>query len=489
MLDVTKIQSIIERLQKEKYDIQSSLISVLRIARQRFDIREIVFLEYNNIGLSQTNSKSIVSKIKKLSKEKGIPDDVCRQIISETFELVLDMRKCNVYDFSKDEIIKNQILNLSVSGLITDLEKYQRSLASNVVPAGLHHQDTYFANQSKNTFDTFYNHQISIITNALNNIKTFMLNYLLDLEEILNNNEGSNQMSTQQTPNINITGDNNQISTQQTPNIENKIEKIFISHASRDKEYVKLLVNLLNGIGVPKRSDSIFCSSLPEYDIPHGEDIYDYLKNELNNNKTMVLFVLSDNYYQSAPCLNEMGAAWITSKKCSSVLTPNFDFKKIEGAIDPTQISFKMNDSNGLDKFRDYIIESLELDDTGYKIWQSDRDDYLSTIKQLSDEITSKPNVELELERVRKQDTNLKLDLRFINATEKDIEFQYIDIELIDALGKKLHISIEDDIIEKIRLRSEENKIIEMIVPYDTSAAYQPRQNVTKNAVVDFKTV
>ncbi|HDX9630131.1 TPA: toll/interleukin-1 receptor domain-containing protein [Bacillus cereus] len=314
-----------------------------------------------------------------------------------------------------------------------------------------------------------------------------MLTYLMDLEEILNNTEGNKQMSTQQPPNITNIGKNNSINIQQTPKIENKIEKIFISHASRDKEYVKELVKLLNSIGVPTNSNSIFCSSLSGYDIPHGENIYDYLKSELNNNKTMVLFVLSDNYYQSAPCLNEMGAAWITSKKCSSVLMPNFDFNKIEGAIDPTQISFKMNDSNGLDKFRDYIIDSLELEDHGYRLWQNNRDDYLTTLEILLDKETSNLNVTIELERVRKQNTNLKLDLRFINVTEKDIEFQYIDIALVDALGEKLQISIEDDVIEKILLRCKENKIIEMIVPYDTSAAYQLRQNVTKDAVVDFR--
>ncbi|PEW27607.1 TIR domain-containing protein [Bacillus thuringiensis] len=279
------------------------------------------------------------------------------------------------------------------------------------------------------------------------------------------------------------------MSTQQTLSTDNKIEKIFISHASRDKEYVKELVKLLNSIGVPTSSNSIFCSSLSGYDIPHGEDIYDYLKNELNNNKTMVLFVLSDNYYQSAPCLNEMGAAWITSKKCSSVLMPNFDFNKIEGAIDPTQISFKMNDSNGLDKFRDYIIDSLELKDPGYRTWQSNRDDYLDALEKLLDKETSNLNVKIELERVRKYNNNLKLDLRFINVTEKDILFQYIDIQLIDEFGKKLQISIEDDEIEKILLRCKENKIIEMIVPYDTSTAYQLRNNVTKDAEVDFRIV
>ncbi|MED3583647.1 toll/interleukin-1 receptor domain-containing protein [Bacillus thuringiensis] len=470
MLDVGKIQSLIEKLQMEKYNIHDSFISVLRIARQRLDIREALFLEYNNLEFNETNSKAIVSKVERLSENKGIPDKEYRQIVREVFMAVREARTCDIYDPSTDKVLKNQLLVFPVSRLVLDLEKYQRALEANVIPPGLNQVDLYFQNQQKNNLNALYNQQISIITNALNNIKTFMLNYLMDLEEILNNNEGNDQMSTQQ-----------------TPNIDNKIEKIFISHASRDKKYVKLLVNLLNSMGVPKNSNNIFCSSLSGYDIPYGEDIYDYLKNELNNNKTMVLFVLSDNYYQSAPCLNEMGAAWITSKKCSSVLTPNFDFKKIEGAIDPTQISFKMNDSNGLDKFKEYIIESLELKHIDYKIWQDDRDDYLGTIKQLSDDNISKPNVEVVLEKVKKHNnTHLKLELRFINVTDKDIDFQYIDIELVDTLGEKLQISIEDDYIEEIRLRSKENKIVEMNVPYDTNAAYQVRKNITKRAEVDF---
>ncbi|MEK9549417.1 MULTISPECIES: toll/interleukin-1 receptor domain-containing protein [Bacillus cereus group] len=483
MLDVRKIQSLLEKLKMEKYDIHDSFISVLRIARQRLDIKEVLFLEYNNLEFNEANSIAIVSKVERLSEKKGIPDRVYRSMVIEAHTSVRIARTCKIYDPSTDKILENQLLVLPVSRLILDLEKYKRAMEANVIPAGLHQLDLYNENQRKNNLDALYNQQITIITNALNNIKTFMLNYLMDLEEILSNNEGSNQMS------IHNQGDNNQISTQQTLSTDNKIEKIFISHASRDKEYVKELVKLLNSIGVPTSSNSIFCSSLSGYDIPHGEDIYDYLKNELNNNKTMVLFVLSDNYYQSAPCLNEMGAAWITSKKCSSVLMPNFDFNKIEGAIDPTQISFKMNDSNGLDKFRDYIIDSLELKDPGYRTWQSNRDDYLDALEKLLDKETSNLNVKIELERVRKYNNNLKLDLRFINVTEKEILFQYIDIQLIDEFGKKLQISIEDDEIEKILLRCKENKIIEMIVPYDTSTAYQLRNNVTKDAEVDFRIV
>ncbi|MCU5512482.1 toll/interleukin-1 receptor domain-containing protein [Bacillus cereus] len=472
MLDVTKIQSIIEKLEIEKYNIHNSLLSVLRIARERLDIMEVLFLEYNIRILSKDNTKVIYDKVKKLSEKKEMPINEYNEMVGKVHLHYIDVRTCDPFDTLKGKVLKDQILQYPVIELISDLERNERLLASNVIPSGLSPQDLYFANLEKQKFDVIHTHQISVLTNVLNKIKAFMLNYLMDLEEILNNTEGNKQMSTQQT-----------LST------DNKIEKIFISHASRDKEYVKELVKLLNSIGVPTSSNSIFCSSLSGYDIPHGEDIYDYLKNELNNNKTMVLFVLSDNYYQSAPCLNEMGAAWITSKKCSSVLMPNFDFNKIEGAIDPTQISFKMNDSNGLDKFRDYIIDSLELKDPGYRTWQSNRDDYLTTLEKLLDKETSNLNITIELERVRKQNTNLKLDLRFINVTEKDIEFQCIDIALVDAFGEKLQISIEDDVIEKILLRCKENKIIEMIVPYDTSAAYQLRQNVTKDAVIDFRIV
>ncbi|UNK30997.1 toll/interleukin-1 receptor domain-containing protein (plasmid) [Bacillus sp. N5-665] len=270
-------------------------------------------------------------------------------------------------------------------------------------------------------------------------------------------------------------------------NAQTKIEKIFISHASKDIEYVKALVSLLNDIGVKKNQNNIFCSSLPGYDIPHGESIYEFLKKELNKNNIMVLFVLSDNYYQSAPCLNEMGAAWITSKESTTVLTPNFDFKQIAGAIDPTKISFKMNNSVGLDKFRDSIIQTLELAATDYKIWQGDKKNYLSKIIELADSEASTLNTNIELEKVKRCGTDqIELQLRFINVTEKEIEFQYIDVELADENGEKLCISVSDELLDDIKLMSKENKIISMLLPYDSSSNYQVRRNVSKNAKIKF---
>ncbi|HDX9649106.1 toll/interleukin-1 receptor domain-containing protein [Bacillus thuringiensis] len=274
-------------------------------------------------------------------------------------------------------------------------------------------------------------------------------------------------------------------------NASSKIDKIFISHASRDVKYVKELVNLLNDIGIKKNSKSIFCSSLPGYDIPHGESIYEFLKKELNNNNIMVLFVLSDNYYQSAPCLNEMGAAWITSKKYTTVLTPNFDFKKIVGAIDPTQISFKMNDPVGLDKFRDNIIQNLELENIDYKIWQDDKTKYLSAVSVLADQEASTRNVSIELERAKSHGTDaIELSLRFINVTTQPIEFQYIEIELTDEDGEKLDIVIEEDaLLNEMQLMNKENKVITKIFNFDMSSKFRVRRVVNKNTKIKFAIV
>lgn len=57
--------------------------------------------------------------------------------------------------------------------------------------------------------------------------------------------------------------------------MEQKKSKIFISHSSLDKNYVSHFVDFVEGIGL--RSEQLFCSSVPGYNIPLDEDIYDYL--------------------------------------------------------------------------------------------------------------------------------------------------------------------------------------------------------------------
>ena len=79
----------------------------------------------------------------------------------------------------------------------------------------------------------------------------------------------------------------------------------------------------------------MFCSSISEIGVPIKEDIYAYLRDLLDSEEVIPIFMLSDNYYSSAACLNEMGAVWMKQKDYFTFLLPDFEFSKIKGAINP----------------------------------------------------------------------------------------------------------------------------------------------------------
>lgn len=161
-----------------------------------------------------------------------------------------------------------------------------------------------------------------------------------------------------------------------------KRPKIFISHCEKDIAVVESFVDLLSHLGLT--SDTLFCSSIPGYNIKQGSgDIYEYLRNEFNNN-LFVIFMLSENYYNSTACLNEMGATWILKQKYQSILLPGFNFSQIEGAINPRDISFKLDDKKyrnaALGELKDNIVRFLDLQDIDTSKWDYQRERFFSQI-------------------------------------------------------------------------------------------------------------
>ena len=110
-----------------------------------------------------------------------------------------------------------------------------------------------------------------------------------------------------------------------------KPNKLFISHSSKDVEYIKLFVELLEDIGMP--DGSIVCTSVAGHGIPGGEKIYQWLRKQFVECDIRVVFALSHNYYASPASLNEMGAAWITRSTDTLLLLPGFDFSDIKGSF------------------------------------------------------------------------------------------------------------------------------------------------------------
>lgn len=147
--------------------------------------------------------------------------------------------------------------------------------------------------------------------------------------------------------------------------------KIFISHSSRNKNYGTLLVELLRNLGI--KEDEIIFTSNVAYGIPVGKNIFHWLKLQIEE-KPFVVYLLSEQYYESIACLNEMGAAWIVENDHAAIFTPDFDLSSKEfqsGALDPREIGFHINDEERVLSFIQLLSTSFQLSSNSILISQS----------------------------------------------------------------------------------------------------------------------
>ena len=161
--------------------------------------------------------------------------------------------------------------------------------------------------------------------------------------------------------------------------------KIFISHKSEDMNFVNALVNLLR-LYIGSEEDKIFCSSVPNYKIGLGKDIYPEIKAQFEKYDVFMILIHSPRYYQSPICLNEMGAAWIQSTECCSFLTSDCGYDDLKGVIDKNYISIKVNAIDAKDRMNEFIGNVLDFfqlpkpDFSSFSRWEKDRDAFLNEV-------------------------------------------------------------------------------------------------------------
>lgn len=160
------------------------------------------------------------------------------------------------------------------------------------------------------------------------------------------------------------------------------IRRVFISHSSSDVEIVEELIDILEMIGLPH--DRIFCTSFAGYGINLGENFLDAIRDELTS-ETLVLFVLTQNFYASPVCLGEMGATWVLAKEHIPIVVPPLQFSDVKGVIPLTQ-GFLINDPMKLNLFKDKIESTMGLPCTlSQSSWERKRDRIVNRInKQLT---------------------------------------------------------------------------------------------------------
>lgn len=155
--------------------------------------------------------------------------------------------------------------------------------------------------------------------------------------------------------------------------------KLFLSHSSQDAKVVTAFVNFMLTIGL--KSEDMICTSVPSTKIPNGEDIFDYLNKALND-EIYVLFFLSDNYYSSTVCLNEMGAAWIKKADSLNFLLAGFDFSDMRGVVNKNKVGIKLGTCDemskvSLNEFKDTLTSLFGIT-INQNVWELARDSFLN---------------------------------------------------------------------------------------------------------------
>lgn len=131
-------------------------------------------------------------------------------------------------------------------------------------------------------------------------------------------------------------------------------ENVFISHSSKDEDFVIRLSQFFQLLGIER--NNIFCSSIEGQGVKHGKKIETAVRNEMIEDKILV-FVISANFIKSEYCLNELGAGWILSderiqnKNLFHIKLPGIDFDNIKGFISSGDKCTELNEKSMLAYF------------------------------------------------------------------------------------------------------------------------------------------
>lgn len=134
---------------------------------------------------------------------------------------------------------------------------------------------------------------------------------------------------------------------------------VFISHRSTDKDVADMLVDFFAGTGIPK--EAVFCSSLPGNDI--NERISDEVKTALKNSAINIA-ILSQDFYQSAYCLNEAGVLWYEDVPVIPIALPEINSGNMYGFLNNEYKLRRLDCDTDISYIYDAVNEALSAPHT-----------------------------------------------------------------------------------------------------------------------------
>jgi hypothetical protein len=167
-----------------------------------------------------------------------------------------------------------------------------------------------------------------------------------------------------------------------------KSKPIFISHAAVDSVIADVVVDILNtaiGINV---TEQVFCTSLEGMKIPPGKDFKEFIREQIQEPKIVVLLV-SQNYLASQFCLAELGASWAMSHRIIPFLIPPTSYEDMKAVlvnVNALNIYSSSDWNEALQVFKD----ELGIDPNVNR-WERKRDEQLKRLNPLLKEQPDPP--------------------------------------------------------------------------------------------------
>lgn len=239
----------------------------------------------------------------------------------------------------------------------------------------------------------------------------------------------------------------------------NKID-LFLSHAVADAPVTRAFVNLLeSGIGVPPKN--IFCTSNKGQGIRPGFEFKASIRENLDD-ATIVIALISENYYNSPFCMCELGGSWLQAKDFIPILIPPIRFGDMKAVLVGLQ-ALRIQTAEDLDELRDELSDRLGFKPLPTPRWNEKRDEFLKALPKKLRKIPPSPIVQREqlekaeaiveeyeniLKDTQEENKNLRKTIDKLkkakNSKEvakivrEDMESADIFEELVDDFSKKL---------------------------------------------------
>ena len=163
--------------------------------------------------------------------------------------------------------------------------------------------------------------------------------------------------------------------------IESISPLVFISHASKDKEIIKLFVDNILKKGLNLSDKNIVFTSYEATGIVPGDNIPEYIKQNIHS-ADIVLAMISKNYKASEVCMNEVGAAWALDKTPIQIMLPNTHIDKLGWLIHLDKAA-KLDDCDSLDSLMETICEKTGTNIPTAKHWNPCVRDFLSALHSI----------------------------------------------------------------------------------------------------------